>query len=90
MHFQQWLHASCHGCKCTLQHDDWACGTINPVRQAWAVTVPVVVPDSSRILCVCTAMINDYVSNWLDASMVQSPCQALQLLLVAVAGAEVV
>ena len=35
-------------------------------------------------------MINDYVSNWLDASMVQSPCQALQLLLVAVAGAEVV
>ena len=63
---------------------------MDPVRQERGVTLPIFVPDSSCVLCICTAVIYDYVSNWLDASMVQCPCQALQLLLVAIAGAEVV
>ena len=35
-------------------------------------------------------MIDDYVGHWHNASMVQGPRQALKLLLVAVAGAEIV
>lgn len=61
-----------------------------PMRQESAVTVPICVPDPSCILDICAAVIDDYVGDRLDASMVQCPCQALQLLLVAVAGAQVV
>lgn len=53
-------------------------------------SAPVRVPDSICILYICTAVIDDNVGNGLDANMIQSPCQALQLFLVAVAGAEVV
>ena len=35
-------------------------------------------------------MVDDHVSYWLDASMVESPCKALQLLLVAIAGVKIV
>lgn len=61
-----------------------------PITQEKAGVVPICVPDPSCILHICTAVIDDYVGNRLDASMVQRPCQALQLLLVAVAGAQVV